>query len=50
MVILDLLVAFLDAIDLNGFQIKHKLIDDEIVLRHKYRCKMDSEIKHKKKY
>jgi len=42
MVILDLPVAFLDAIDLNGFQIKHKLIDDEIVPKHTYICRMDS--------
>ena len=47
MEILDLQVTFVDAIDLNEFQIIHKLIDDEIVLIHIYICKMDSKNKHK---
>ncbi len=42
MVILDLQVTFVDAIDLNEFLLIHKLIDDEIVLIHIYKCKMAS--------
>lgn len=38
------LVLVVVYIDLNEFWIRHKLIDDEIVLMHKYRYRMDSKI------
>ena len=47
MVIHDLQVFFVGDIDLNVFQIIHKLIDDEIFLIHIHICKMDSRNENK---
>ncbi len=41
-VVFDLYVLFLLAIDLNEVEKEHKLIVDEIVLIHRYICKMDT--------
>jgi hypothetical protein len=47
MEILDFQVTFVDAIDLNVFQIIRRLIDDEIVPIHIHICKMHSKNKNK---